>query len=340
MKKPIARPTKSGQAASPNSTPRAPRAFSPPKQAHLVESYSEAPEDAPLVTPTPKRRHWLWRTFFASIGILISLALYLAAEGLIRNLFARYEWLGWAATGVAAALIIAAILLILNEIRAVLRLRKLDHLRSKSEATLLNDKASDARSIVGELQALYTSRPDMARPRKTLDEDISGQFDGADIIKAAERALMAPLDARAKHLTSAAARRVAIVTAISPRALIDVAFVAYESIKLARAIAELYGARPGLIGSWRLFGAILSHLAITGGVALGDSVIQQLLGQGLAAKLSARLGEGLVNGLMTARVGIAAMRVTRPLPFEALNQPMVTDFATDLARLNTTKDES
>jgi len=109
-------------------------------------------------------------------------------------------------------------------------------------------------------------------------------------------------------------------------------------MKIVSAIAKLYGARPGLIGSWRLFGSILSHLAVTGGVALGDSVIQQLLGQGLAAKLSARLGEGLVNGLMTARVGIAAMRVTRPLPFEALKQPVVMDFAADLARLNVPKD--
>jgi putative membrane protein len=104
-------------------------------------------------------------------------------------------------------------------------------------------------------------------------------------------------------------------------------------MRLARAIATLYGVRPGLFGSWRLFGAILSSLAVTGGVALGDSVIQQLLGQGLAARLSARLGEGLVNGLMTVRVGIAAMRVTRPLPFSALKQPMVMDFASDLAKI-------
>ena len=141
------------------------------------------------------------------------------------------------------------------------------------------------------------------------------------------------LDRRARELTSAAARRVAVVTAISPRAIVDIAFVLFESVKLARAIAALYGARPGLFSSWRLLSEVLAHLAVTGGVAMGDSVIQQLLGHGLAAKLSARLGEGLVNGLMTARVGIAATKVTRPLPFDRLRQPQVLDYATELGKI-------
>jgi putative membrane protein len=61
--------------------------------------------------------------------------------------------------------------------------------------------------------------------------------------------------------------------------------------------------------------------------------VEQLLGQGLEAKLSARLGEGVVNGLMTVRVGIAAMRVVRPLPFSAVKQPMVKDFIADLGKV-------
>jgi putative membrane protein len=50
-------------------------------------------------------------------------------------------------------------------------------------------------------------------------------------------------------------------------------------------------------------------------MAAGDSIVQQLLGHGVAARLSARLGEGVVNGMLTARIGIAAIEVCRPLPF-------------------------
>ena len=45
------------------------------------------------------------------------------------------------------------------------------------------------------------------------------------MIRLAERELMTPLDQEARRLVSSAAQRVSIVTAVSPRALIDVLFV-------------------------------------------------------------------------------------------------------------------
>ena len=66
---------------------------------------------------------------------------------------------------------------------------------------------------------------------------------------------------------------------------------------------------------------VLAHLAVTGSIAVGDSFVQQIVGHGLAARLSAKLGEGVVNGMMTARIGIAAMETARPLPFSAVKRP-------------------
>src|SRR4029450_10758743 len=77
---------------------------------------------------------------------------------------------------------------------------------------------------------------------------------------------------------------------------------------------------------------VIGHLAITGGMAVGDSLVQQMLGHGIAAKLSQRLGEGVLNGLLTARLGLAAIDVTRPLPFTALPRPALGDLAKDLLK--------
>lgn len=82
----------------------------------------------------------------------------------------------------------------------------------------------------------------------------------------------------------------------------------------------------------RLMRHVIAHLALTGGMAASDSLIQQMLGHGITAKLSAKLGEGLLNGLLTARLGLAAIDVTRPLPFEALPRPVLSDLAKDLLR--------
>ena len=114
-----------------------------------------------------------------------------------------------------------------------------------------------------------------------------------------------------------AAKRVSLVTAVSPRALVDVAYVVFEAGRLIRRLAELYGGRPGTLGFFRLARNVLAHLAVTGSIAVGDSFVQQIVGHGLAARLSAKLGEGVVNGMMTARIGIAAMETARPLPFSA-----------------------
>lgn len=334
MKKPTAFPVDAEKDEPPR--PRAPRAFEPRDIADLpvtVPSLSD-PDVAPeTLAPELPHSNWLTRLLWSTAGILISLALGLAADSLIRTLFETNPALGWVGLGVLGLFVLALVALIIREAASLWRLRALDHLKTQAASALAHDNLRQGQSILRELETIYAPRPDMARAMTKLKADQAQLFDGGELIRFSERTLMAPLDARARALTAASARRVALVTAISPRALVDIAYVAWESIRLGGAIARLYGARPGLFGTWRLIGAILGHLAVTGGLVLTDGVIEQLLGQGLAARLSQRLGEGVVNGLMTVRVGIAAMRVVRPLPFATEPQPMVKDFLPELANV-------
>jgi putative membrane protein len=168
--------------------------------------------------------------------------------------------------------------------------------------------------------------------RGELESHLTEIIDGADLLHIAERQLMAPLDQEAARLVARTATRVSVVTAVSPRAALDVAFVAIAALGMIRRLATLYGGRPGMLGLIRLTRHIIVHLALTGGIAAGDSLIQQVLGHGVAAKLSARLGEGVLNGLLTARLGLAAIEVARPLPFAALSAPKLADIAADLMR--------
>ena len=105
-----------------------------------------------------------------------------------------------------------------------------------------------------------------------------------------------------------------------------------NALGLVRWLAVLYGARPGALGVLKLFRQIISHLAVTGGVAVSDSLLQQLIGHGVAARLSARLGEGMINGLLTARLGLLALDEVRPLPFAELQRPALNDLVSTLLR--------
>ena len=60
-------------------------------------------------------------------------------------------------------------------------------------------------------------------------------------------------------------------------------------------------------------------------MAVGDDLIHSVAGGGLLSKISRRVGEGVINGALTARVGVAAIEVCRPLPFSALPKPKVSN---------------
>jgi putative membrane protein len=117
---------------------------------------------------------------------------------------------------------------------------------------------------------------------------------------------------------------VATVTAIVPLALADVFTALTANLRMIRRIAEVYGGRSGVLGSWRLTRTVLTHLVATGAVAVGDDLIGSIAGGGVLSKVSRRFGEGVINGALTARVGVAAIEVCRPLPFHAAKRPSVT----------------
>jgi putative membrane protein len=75
----------------------------------------------------------------------------------------------------------------------------------------------------------------------------------------------------------------------------------------------------------------VTHIVLTGGIALGDDVLHQVVGHGLTARLSAKLGEGIFNGALTARIGIAAIDVCRPLPYVEQPRPRFRELVAEIA---------
>ncbi|MCO5163474.1 MAG: TIGR01620 family protein [Mesorhizobium sp.] len=292
---------------------------------------------APLKPRPPSR---LGALFFGALGTLLSLAAALWAERLIRDLFGRSEWLGWLGIALAGTVLVTFLAILVRELYALARLVSVEALRARAEQASRADDSKSARAAVADLVVLVGKKPETAAGRRAV-VDLKGEIiDGADFLRYAEAEILAPLDEKAKDLILDAAKRVSIVTAVSPRALVDLGYVLWEAGRLVRRMSELYGGRPGTLGFFRLTRSVLAHLAVTGSIAAGDSVIQQLVGHGLAARISAKLGEGVVNGMMTVRIGIAAMEAARPFPFDAVKRPGMGDFASALATFTSRKREA
>lgn len=296
------------------------------------------PETASLPVPIedvspPVRRRFGWATlFWIALGGLVALGLGLGVANLVEDLFNRSQSLGYIGVVFTGLAVLALVVIIAREALGLARLETIEKLHARANAVLASDDRKESDAIVRDLLKIAHDNPRLARARAALADHGRDIIDGADMVRLAERELMTPLDQEARRLISSAAQRVSIVTAVSPNAAIDMLFVLAAALRLVRQLALLYGGRPGTLGLVRLMRHVVAHLAVTGGVAASDSLIQQMLGHGIAAKLSARLGEGLVNGLLTARLGLAAVEVTRPLPFAALPRPVLSDLARDLLR--------
>lgn len=300
----------------------------------------EPPAAETLPTPTDAQTRMLpnldrglrWGSIFlAALGGLISLIASLWLYDWVLSLLARDDWIGWVAVGLLAVVVLALLMIIIREVAGLLRLGRLDKIRHEADsAARQNDKAL-AVDVTKRLKRFYARREDLAWGLQSLAEHEHDIMNAEELLRLSERTLIAPLDPVARGIVASSAKRVSVVTAVSPNALIDMMFVAAQNLRMLRKLATLYGARPGTLSLLKLARMVITHIVLTGGIALGDDVIQQVIGHGLTARLSARLGEGVFNGALTTRIGIAAIDVCRPLPYIEQPRPRFRELVAEVA---------
>lgn len=296
----------------------------------------DTPEPLVAAGPEPARveRAMRWGSILVSAVFgLVALWAGLATTRMLEELFARSPVFGWIGTGLMALAGFAALMFVLREIVGLMRLSRLGTVREDAARALVNTDAEAARTTIAALKRIYDGRRDVAWAVERLKEDETDVMDPADRVRVAEMDLIAPLDEAAGRLVAVRARRVMLLTAITPAPVLDILFVAAQNMRLLREVATLYGGRPGFVGTLRLARMVVAHLAAAGALAMSDQLVQQVVGQGILGRLSARFGEGAVNGILTARIGLAAIDVCRPLPFTAARRPGLPQFLTEVMRM-------
>jgi putative membrane protein len=305
----------------------------------LPEAEASSPADAPpppedmaegaaMVTVTRLaggRRSGLSGWFWSLATGLLTLVISVAAYDYLTRLIERFPPLGFAAlvlTGLLALILLAQIV---RELIAFRRLARIDGFHRDAADALASADRAAAVALSERLEGFYSGRSDIAWGARSLAEHRAAVLDADGVIALTERSLFQPLDLEARREIEAAARTVAGVTALVPLALADVMTALSMNLRMIRRIAEIYGAHAGFFGSWRLFRSVATHLLATGAVAVGDDLIGSVAGGGVLTRVSRRFGEGFSNGALTARVGVAAMEVCRPLPFAALPRPRVSN---------------
>lgn len=268
----------------------------------------------------------------ATGGALATLALALSFVQFVAIAFERSDWIGWIAFALLIVFGVALVMILMREIIGIFRLRRLGSIRADAERVLSSGDGTLERATVDRLAALLRSRPDCVWRLARVSEHARDVHDPGDLLRLVERHVLMPLDSEARRVVASSARRTGTVSAISPSALITVSWVLIENLRLLRSLGGIYGGRPGFVGTMRLARLVTGHIIATGGVALTDDLVGQFLGQDLLRRLSHRLGEGIFNAALTARIGAAAVDVIRPLPYLEAPPVRARDFVAEIAR--------
>ena len=322
---------KDAPAPTPAEVPPVPDLIEPTAQGQAMNTVA-----ALASRPVSRLARWFW----SLLAALLTTVLSVTAWNFVTGLVASNIYLGYAVAALFALFVLVVLMIVIKELSAFARLGRIDRIQHAAETALAAEDLTAARAVIKDLNGLYASRDDTRWGRDRLADRQNDMFDASALIGLADIEVLGPLDQAARREVEAAARQVATVTALVPLAMADVVAALGANIRMIRRIAEIYGGRSGTLGSWRLTRAVLSHLVATGAVAIGDDMIEPILGGGILAKLSRRFGEGLVNGALTARVGVAAIEVCRPLPFVVGQRPSVRSIIkTALSGLLTTSSQ-
>jgi putative membrane protein len=313
-----------------------------PKSRHKIEfETQESVGDLVTLPQVPRRtsKGFRWGFVFVSAFVgLLSLWAGLTITTLIEDFFARSAPLGWLAIGVASLAGLAALAIILREIWGLTRLRRIEHIQEISARAINLDELSAATETIASLAGIYGNRSDTAWGMKAFRDHSSDIMDPRDRIRLLDRLVIRPLDEESHRIIARRARRVTLLTTVTPAAALDIVFVAAQNLRMLRELAELYGGRPSTLSTLKLARMVVAHLAVTGGLALSDNLIQHLVGKGLLGRLSARFGEGAVNGILTSRIGLAARDVCRPVPEAESTKETLGSLLRELVTLNDSKE--
>ena len=275
----------------------------------------------------PKRSLWR-RMVICGLGLF---GLSVIAEGgqWLYQAWTAQDWIALSAGAAGSLIVIAGIGSVVSEWRRLFRLRQRADERDHARELLQSQGVGKGRAFCEKLaqQArLDNSHPALQRWQGALHETHNDR----EIVMLYAEWVQPVLDEQARREISRSAAESAMMIAVSPLALVDMAFIAWRNIRLINRIAALYGIELGYFSRIRLFRMVLVNIAFAGASELISDTGLDWMSQGVTARFSARIAQGLGAGLLTARLGIKAMEMCRPLPWLEDDKPKLGDFRKQL----------
>jgi putative membrane protein len=294
-----------------------------------TDEQQEEGEAEAVLNRALKPRRSLWGKI-VRLGVAV-LGISVVAQGVqwVHEAWIQQDWVALGACTAGGLIILAGVGSVATEWRRLYHLRQRADERDEARELMHSHGLGQGRAFCEKLAAqagLDNSHPALQRWKASLHETQNDR----EVVELYARLVQPVLDAQARREISHSAAESALMIAVSPLALVDMAFIAWRNLRLVNRIAVLYGIELGYYSRIRLFRLVLLNMAFAGASELVREVGMDWMSQDLAARLSARAAQGIGAGLLTARLGIKTMELCRPLPWLEGDKPKLGDFRREL----------
>ncbi|NHI00427.1 YcjF family protein [Oceanimonas sp. MB9] len=258
----------------------------------------------------PRRRHRLWG---GALGLMVVVLLVQSGLSLWQT-WQDNQWLGAAWSLALALLALAAGRSLWWELKQLRRLSRVSRQRVRAEQLLAEAGHGQARGFCEQLAR--RSGLDNGDAFAYWQAGLTGDEQDDEVLSLYSRQVLASQDRQARARVLKWSGEAAVMVAASPLAAVDMLLVLWRNLKMMEDITRCYGIRLGALSRLRLLKGVLHHMLYVGVSEAAIDAGMDLLGLELAGRLSARAGQGVGAGLLTARLGLQTMDLCRPIPWQ------------------------
>lgn len=257
--------------------------------------------------------NWWWRLAGITLLAIVLLSVWQWAV-LVQQSWQNSVLHGALLSVISAAVVVLLTTVLWRELKLWRRLARNRQWQQSAQRIRHSVQFGEAEPLCRQVAASLPSSPAISAALQHWQDALQPQHSDEEQLQLFEHFVLAELDKQAQQLVYRAATDTSLAVAISPFALADMLLVLWRSSRLLRELAQLYGGAIGQLRSLVLLKRLMAALLWAGGSELALDMASDVIGSELTAKLSARAGQGVIAGLLVARLGNLAQQQLRPLP--------------------------
>lgn len=289
----------------------------------VLEEPVEPAESVKAVDKKKPRRFPLW----GAVGVsVVSLAV--VELGLfIWQLWHSQDWLASAWLVLLVAIAVLAVSAVLREWRGLRQLKKQRNIQQQTRRMLDNPGVGQAKIFCMQLAKKLPVAPSVVT---AWQQQLADHHSDQEVVSLFDQLVLSEVDKKAMALLTNQASACGAMIAISPFALLDMLIVLWRNLHLLAQISACYGLTLSYWGRITLVRQVFRHMLYAGASELMTDAGNYALGSSVTGKVSGKLAQGFGAAVLTSRIGLKAMQLSRPMPWLPGKRPGLSDVSSQV----------